>query len=302
MLGILMDLQGGPSTLGTLAAKYECSSKTIQRDIAAIAELKIPISSSTGVRGGVSLDPAWTLRPLNLTSTEIETVILALEASPHLPAVESTLTKIRTASTPSRFDAVADSPLLPITFRHPSGKLPLGIDKVRNMIRRDVWAKIDYDGGSLPGWRIVKPLELRITDGRWYLYAIDERSREHRFFRIDRLQDVIPTLAPANAADIVNHAQSQPEYRSQQYAQVLVNLTSIGMRFCHDHSDFHDFIDGDQLKFRCPPREYRYYAGELLRIATECIVLEPPELIAEMQILVAKVSKHLGTNMDTTVS
>lgn len=304
MLGILIDLQNGPSTLGKLAANYECSSKTIQRDVTALTELNIPVFSSPGVNGGISLDPGWMLGQLNFTAAEIETLILALESSPHLPAVETTLAKIRAASTPSRFDAVAESPLLPNSFRNPAGKLPKALEQVRNMIRRNLWCRIDYDGGSKPGWRIVKPVELRISEGRWYLHAIDERSREQRFFRIDRVRDVIPTLAPANAEEIEKHAKVQPEYRSSQHPLVIVNLGPAGKRFCQDHTDFHEFIngDGDQLQFRCPPREYRYYAGELLRIGTDCTVLAPPELINEMQKIVKNIRKHLSLNQDDMVS
>lgn len=293
MLGIVMDLQSRPTTLGRLAAKYECSTKTIQRDIAALNELHVPIASTSGVHGGIALEPGWMLGTLNLTTAEIETLILALENAPHLPAAESALMKIRAASSPAHFDSVAEDPLRPSTTRSPSGSMPDGVQKIRNILARDLWCRIDYSGGSTPGWRCVQPKQVRLLQGRWYLRAIDERSREHRVFRVDRICDLVPALAPADAADIIQSASNQRQYDSEEFAEIVVELNATAIQLCGDHVHFHEHIHGQHLRFRCPPGDYQYVARELIRMGTDCRVIAPPGLIETMRNAVAKIARHI---------
>lgn len=296
MLGILMDLQGGSSTLGKLAAKYECSSKTIQRDIASLTELNIPVTSAPGVHGGISLDPGWMLGPLNLNAAEIETLILALESAPHLPAAESALAKIRAASTPSRFDRVDDDPLRPSSRsnRSPSIPMPDGVQQIRNILSREMWCRLDYSSGSNPGWRLVLPQQLRILEGKWYLHAIDQRSRERRIFRVDRVRDIVPALAPADAAEIIQSAENQPGYQSDHYPEIVVDLNPAAVQFCRDHSHFHQHIEGHLLRFRCPPGEYQYVARELMRMGTDCRAIAPAALLETMRELVSDIARHIA--------
>ena len=302
MLAILLELQNGATTIGALSETFECSRKTIQRDISALVDLQLPVISSAGANGGISIDPAWTLSPMNLTPEEIETTILALENARHLPASEQTLTKIRNAAKPVYFDAVALDPQRPMIRRTPLSDMPDGVNRVRKVMQRNLWCRFDYSGGSQPGWRLVLPEALHIAEGRWYLRAIDERSRANRVFRVDRIRDIVPALAPNNADEIVTAARAQPDYDSDVFPEVVVDLTPAGLAFCRDHSHFHHVIVNDQLRFRCPPTEYLYLARELVRMDTDCRVISPPVLIQTMQNHVAKIATHLGNNQDVTVS
>ncbi|MCA9834968.1 MAG: WYL domain-containing protein [Thermomicrobiales bacterium] len=302
MLGILIDLQAGSRTLAQLAAKYECSTKTIQRDISSLTELNIPVHSAAGANGGIWLDATWTLSPLNLTADEIETVILALENAVYLPAAEETLAKIRAAAKPNYFDSVAESPVRPHAQRIAPVSMPSAVDQLRKVMHRELWCRIDYSGGSTPGWRIVLPREIHLLEGRWYLWAIDERSRDSRNFRVDRIRDIAPTLAPAHAADIIVDAASRPHYQSETYPEIVVDLNAAGIQFCRDHSHFHKSTRGQQLRFRCPPGEYRYVARELLRMETNCRVLAPPALIEAMRDILNEIGQHLDSSQDITMS
>lgn len=196
MLDILTHLQNGATTIAALAEKYECSRKTIQRDLAELVELHIPIQRTSGPNGGIALDPAWNLAPMNLTPEEAETVILALEHAPHLPASGPTLAKIRTASRPAYFDSVNQKPDRPVSRTGAATTLPDIVLDIRKIVQRGMWCRINYSGGSQPGWRIMQPRELQIADGRWYMNALDERSHEFRSFRIDRILEIVPRRWP----------------------------------------------------------------------------------------------------------
>lgn len=293
MLDIIARLQQGSSTLAQLASHYECSTKTIQRDLDEMASIGIPVVTTRGRHGGISIDSSWWLGPLNLTQEEIETIILAMENASFLPGNDAVLTKVRAAVRPSRFDSVAESGSRPIVGEKRSAQAASFLTDIRRVLERELWCQIEYNGGSLPGWRTILPREIFISSERWYVSAVDERSREMRTFRLDRISDLVPTLGPKNAAEIIQHAQSRPEYTSTIYPEVIAELTEAGQRFCQDHPHLHKCLVDGRLQFRCPPSDYPFMARDLMRMGTNCRVISPPGLKAEMIRTTVEMLEHL---------
>lgn len=302
MVGIILRLQKGRHTLSDLAEHFGCSTKSIQRDLHEMLSIGVPIITTRGASGGVSIDPAWWLGPLNLSEVEIETIIIAIENAPFLPGGDEVLAKIRTAVRPGRFDRVADDktrPQLGDTQRADLTNFP---DEIRRFIRRGLWLRINYSGGSTPGWRTILPQQLHISEGRWYLASIDERSRDFRTFRLDRILRLEPTIGPSDHAEIIKHARSLPAYSSSTYPEVIAELTPAGVDFCRDHPRLRHCLQGSTLRFHCPPSDYRYQANDLLRMGTDCRVIAPTELIREMIRRTYENLHHLEKKQDTEVS
>src|SRR5918992_1407623 len=61
-----------------LAERFEVSVRTIERDILALQEAGVPISSQVGRRGGYLLDRSMTLPPLNFTPAEAVATAIGL--------------------------------------------------------------------------------------------------------------------------------------------------------------------------------------------------------------------------------
>ena len=81
LYAIVEDLRSvAPSsrTATVLAARYEVSVRTIERDIAALQQAGVPIYATPGRRGGYAVDRAMTLPPVNFTPAEAAAVAVAL--------------------------------------------------------------------------------------------------------------------------------------------------------------------------------------------------------------------------------
>ncbi|MGH9132541.1 MAG: helix-turn-helix transcriptional regulator, partial [Ilumatobacteraceae bacterium] len=61
-----------------LAERFEVSVRTIERDILALQEAGVPISTQLGRRGGYLLDRSMTLPPLNFTPAEAAALAVGL--------------------------------------------------------------------------------------------------------------------------------------------------------------------------------------------------------------------------------
>src|SRR3954454_1772708 len=80
-----------------LAARFEVSTRTIERDLLALQEAGVPIWAQPGPGGGYSLNVDTTLPPLNLTPAEaaaIATALAATRAMPFATAGRSALHKL----------------------------------------------------------------------------------------------------------------------------------------------------------------------------------------------------------------
>ncbi len=185
-----------------LAALYEVSSRTIERDIGALQQAGVPVYADLGRRGGYTIDPAMTLPPLNFTPAEAVAIALALrqtEPGPFGAAGRGALRKILAAMAPRDAESaqrlagrvrIADGAVPRAGFELPavieralSGRLVLELsyrDRFGETTRRD-----------------VEPLAVLAWNQGWYLVAWCRVREDVRAFRLDRIAAVRATGAPA---------------------------------------------------------------------------------------------------------
>jgi predicted DNA-binding transcriptional regulator YafY len=86
-----------PRSARQLAARYEVSPRTIERDILALQESGVPVYAEPGRRGGYAIDKTMTLPPVNFTAAEMVAIAVALardERTPFAAATRSALRKV----------------------------------------------------------------------------------------------------------------------------------------------------------------------------------------------------------------
>jgi len=300
LTGILIALQAQPRTAQELADRFEVSRRTILRDIDELLQLGVPIASRSGPGGGFSIPRTWWLAPLHLAEDEVQTLLFALDhlgEAPESPWPEThrgLVEKLHSALQPAALDRALAHPARPRVVTHSSGPSPSTLATCRTAIAEESWIVVDYRGGSAPGERRLKPLEMHVASGRWYVSAIDERSEELRNFRLDRMANTRRCLDPPRAAGIVASAMSRPDYHAPEHPEIVLRFTPRGRALAADHADFQRHLDGDCVRFRCPPGELPYYGRELLRLGTEVEIVGPPELKTWMRDHLDTLRRHHG--------
>lgn len=176
-----------------LAARFEVSTRTIKRDLAALQRSGVPIWAAEGRGGGYRLLRSRALPPLSFTAGEATAVAVALAAAPDVPFGpdgRSALTKILEAMPDAQRDAAGDlASRLWIRLPATAGRAPANrvLDEA---LRNRLVATIDYRdaAGSQTRKRPVEPLAFARTHGHWYLLAWCRRRQGGRWFRLDRVQ------------------------------------------------------------------------------------------------------------------
>ena len=179
-------------TARQLAAHFEVSVRTIERDLSALGQAGVPLATKQGRTGGYSLDRSMSLPPLNFTPREAAAVAVALSRNEHVlfaRDARSALQKI-VAAMPERAieeaHATADKVRLLV---HPVPELDAEVaETIWSAVRDGHVLRIGYiDVGALETERVIEPQHVVVGPNGSYLTAWCHLRGDDRVFRMDRI-------------------------------------------------------------------------------------------------------------------
>jgi predicted DNA-binding transcriptional regulator YafY len=200
-----------------LAARYEVSLRTIERDISALQQADVPIYADVGRRGGYALDKTMTLPPLNFTPAEAAAVAVALSRADGMPfpdAARSAIRKIVTAMSARDAAAARELAARVRVFERPDDEPPSIPSVIQDAIVTRQVLRLTYaDRDGVHTEREVEPVMFMTAVRRhWYLIAWCRLRQAARAFRIDRIVRAAATGEPA------------PAHPYEEFAPCLPNL------------------------------------------------------------------------------
>ncbi|MCP2032984.1 putative DNA-binding transcriptional regulator YafY [Okibacterium sp. HSC-33S16] len=184
-----------PRSARWLAARFEVSSRTIERDLTALQISGVPIWAEPGRTGGYCLDTSHTLAPLSFTVDEALAIMVSLEMltnSPFTDAARSALRKV-TAVTDDR--KLAETVELATRVHLLSDGPRAGVPAVlAGALREGRVLRILYqDRHGVETSRPVEPMGYIVRGRTWYLIAWCRLRCGVRAFRADRIARADPT-------------------------------------------------------------------------------------------------------------
>ncbi|WP_042434534.1 helix-turn-helix transcriptional regulator [Streptacidiphilus anmyonensis] len=200
-----------PMTVAALAARFEVSGRTVQRDLQVLMETGVPVRTTTGRGGGWSIDPAMTLPPIRFTADEAAALVTALAAAdasaPYAGAARAAAQKIAASMTGPA--ALAAEQLAARIVALPGGDAESArtAESARAAVERALAdgtvLRLSYlDAAGRESDRLVEPAGLLTADGKWYLIAWCRTRRAGRGFRLDRITSATPTTERAQPHDL----------------------------------------------------------------------------------------------------
>ncbi len=195
-----------PRSARWLAARFEVSARTVERDISALQQSGAPIWAEPGRTGGYCLDKARTLPPVNLTPGEAVAMALALQGLAGTPfqAVAGTALRKLVASMQAG-DAAAARDLADrvLLMGDPGTAAPGPVPRlVADALHPRRVLRIHYaDRAGAATLREIEPLGYVGSAAHWYLMAWCRLRGGLRAFRTDRITAVAVTaeVPPARA-------------------------------------------------------------------------------------------------------
>ncbi|MEV4246186.1 WYL domain-containing protein [Streptosporangium canum] len=198
-----------------LAAGFEVSVRTVERDISALQQSGVPVYAEPGRRGSYAFDKSVSLPPLDFTSAEAAAVAAALERAGDHPLAfhaRSALRKLAAAMSPAE-DAGAGEPasrVHPVVEPEPYPRVSRVIEQA--LLHRRV-LRIEYEDrkGRITRREVEPAIFVGGRGGHWYLVGMCRLRQDARVFRLDRIgwaeetEEASPEQPPERFAAQIPH-------------------------------------------------------------------------------------------------
>lgn len=177
------------ATCSELAEKFECSTRTIMRDIDKLSIAGMPVYTNKGKGGGIRLLSDYVLDRTVLTDDERSQILSSLQAIKETGYGEEkeVLNKLS-----SLFGADAQD-WIEIEFSRwgEPGKEEVYFKKIKEAIIKRRIITIKYATSQVEcSDRKVKPLKLCFRGYAWYIYGFCLLRNDYRFFKLRRIVDL----------------------------------------------------------------------------------------------------------------
>ncbi len=191
LIGILsVLLQEEKTTAPELARRFEVSKRTINRDIEDLCKAGIPICTSQGTGGGISIMDGYRMDRTILTSKDMQMILAGLRS---LDSVSGSryygqlMEKIQAGS--SEFITGRDSILIDLSSWYRESLAPK-IETIQDAIGDRHLIRFRYYAPSGESERTVEPYYLIFQWSNWYLWGWCRKRKDFRLFKLNRMDKV----------------------------------------------------------------------------------------------------------------
>ena len=194
LIGILsVLLQEEKTTAPELAKRFEVSKRTINRDIEDLCRAGIPICTSQGTGGGISIMDGYRMDRTILTSKDMQMILAGLRS---LDSVSGSryygqlMEKIQAGS--SEFITGRDSILIDLSSWYKTSLAPK-ISTIQDAIENRHILDFYYYAPSGESKRSIEPYYVIFKWTSWYVYGWCRKRKDYRLFKLNRMDKVRET-------------------------------------------------------------------------------------------------------------
>jgi predicted DNA-binding transcriptional regulator YafY len=298
-----------------LAERLGVSGRTIRRDVDRLRTLGYPVESLTGPAGGYRLRAGTAMPPLLLDEDEAIAIAVGLgtAARASVTGIEETsiralvkLEQVLPAHLRRRVAALGSATIAPPA---PGPTVdPQHLTTIAAACRDGECVRFGYrsrDGTE--SRRDVEPCSLVNLGRRWYLLGWDRAREDWRTFRIDRLSRPAPTgrrftqraLPAKDAATYVEQSISGGASRYEARVTVHASMEEFMRRYPYAAGSLRR-IDEQRCEYRTADENLDWLAIRIAMLDVEVDVHEPPELIAQFELLVQRLQRTLSRSTPRT--
>jgi predicted DNA-binding transcriptional regulator YafY len=189
----LILLNRGTVTAKELAERFGVSTRTIYRDIDVLSTSGVPVYTSKGNSGGISIMEDYTFSRTLVTEHERDSILLALKTlqATKYPEIDSVLEKLGTI-----FKNAAANDWVYVEFS-PWSSGPDENEKFLNIkksILENRVVSFDYiNAEGIRSHREMEPMQLVFKSSAWYVWGYCRKRQSFRTFRISRMKNLAVT-------------------------------------------------------------------------------------------------------------
>lgn len=297
LIGILsILLQQEQVTAPYLAEKFEVSRRTINRDVEALCKAGIPIVTTQGKNGGISIMDGYRMDRMLLTSEEMESILTGLRGLDSVSGTGRYRQLMEKLSPGSRAVMDEEQHILIDLSSYYKQSLAPKMELIGQAIHNCREISFQYYSSKGETHRRVEPYLLVFQWSSWYVWGYCRQRCDYRLFKLNRmlgLEMLDCHFAPRNPPPY----QIQPEKAFEPRLDVKVMFqSSARWRLIEEYGteSFEEQEDG-RLLFSFSFTDKEHLFGWLLAFGERAELLEPASLREELRALALRIAETYET-------
>jgi len=246
-----------------MADRFDCSLRTIYRDIRTLEASGVPIYSEAGI--GYSLVDGYRLPPVMFSREEASSFIAAeklmqqfsdQELGEHYRSATFKLKAVLKSSEKELVEAIESKVLVRNSRDLGHQKAPNALAAIFRSIGEKMQVKLIYEAiaAAEPGERIVEPVGVFHENTFWYIYGYCHLRQDYRQFRTDRIHDICLTDNKFELEHGTLESYLQPSDQEMTLVRIFADKEVVPfMKFDRNHFGFisdKEVPDGLEMTFR----------------------------------------------------
>lgn len=212
LIGILsILLQNEKVTAPYLAEKFEVSRRTINRDVEDICKAGIPLVTTQGTNGGITIAEGYKIDKTLLTSHELQSILTGLKGLDSISGTKKYSRLIDKLSVKNRSVYSSTDHILVNLASYYKGSLAPKIEMIQTAIDESRLISFQYYANSGESKRVLEPYLIVFQWTSWYVWGYCRQKEDMRLFKLNRLWNLtvednvfLPRTLPEYDGDIEN--------------------------------------------------------------------------------------------------
>lgn len=223
LIGILsVLLQEEKVTAPYLSEKFEVSRRTINRDIEDLCKAGIPITTTQGVGGGISIMEGYRMDRTILTSRDMQAIMAGLRSLDSVSGshyYSQLMEKIKAGS--SEYVCGSESILIDLSSWYKES-LSWKIEIIQTAIAERKVIRFNYYAPSGDSTREVEPYFLIFKWSNWYVWGWCRLREDFRMFKLNRMDKLIQTQT-----DVTKREVPMPDLTTEKIFPGDINVKAV---------------------------------------------------------------------------
>lgn len=191
LIGILsILLQQERVTAPELSRRFEVSRRTINRDIEDLCRAGIPIVTTQGQNGGISIMDGYRIDRTLLTSGEMQTILAGLHSLDSVSGTNRVAQLIEKLSAgASDWMSGSQNILIDLSSWYKESLAPK-IEQIRAAMDNHCLLSFVYYSPHGESRRLIEPYYLIFRWSSWYVWGYCTKRTDYRLFKLNRMEEV----------------------------------------------------------------------------------------------------------------
>lgn len=295
LIGIITTLQQKKTvTAPYLAEKFEVSRRTINRDIADICKAGIPIVTTQGANGGISIMDGFSLDTTVFTEQEIAAIFTGLKS---LDSVSNSASAEKLAQKIGGSSAIrlADNMVIDLSSFY-KDDFAAKINDIKQAIKESKCITFHYCYNKGEADKQIEPYLIVFKWSDWYVFGFCKERQDFRMYKLRRLWDLKITEESFVVREIPEEKRQFGSHLTDDYVITAVYDASVKYRLVEEygHNSFTEQEDGSlytEWGFSRPDDAVEWFLG----FGNKVKVLAPPEMVERMKTALDSIKKLYET-------